>query len=236
MPEQTKKKKNKENRDRQAEKRTKMTEEEKEEEKEKNRKGHAKGRAKIREKRKFDGWSITDEELKAKLAQFKNPDDLFINMQQDPSVAVMLCHLNSGLFRFHQHRECNQKFDGEPVDEEELIREVKEEMLTDGELRGLLHKCCKNHSCIEGDLCSCGACGFRILEREEQPCIQCQMLKLDSAQAETLKCKPEDMKKFWERQNHPPIEALAGPEGDVMEVNIADLCSCCHSGEHGVFH
>ena len=236
MTEGEKKKENDEDRERMAQKRANMTEGEKKKENDGNCKRNAKKREEVREEKGFDGWSITADELKAKLSEFKNPDDLFANLQRDPSVAVMLYYLNSGLFRFHQYKEYDPQFDGVPIDEEDLIEEIRKEMLTDGELKHILEEFYTNHSYTKGNLYSCGGCGFRILDRQKKPLIQYNILELANYEAKFLKYNEEDMKKYHERQRCPPIEVLASANGDMMEVSIGDLYSCYRSEKHGVFH
>ena len=69
-------------------------------------------------------------------------------------------YANSGYFRYDEIKQYYGSCDGTEVDEEALIREIREEQLSDGELHATIAQYFGQHS-FDGAMYSCGSCGIR---------------------------------------------------------------------------
>lgn len=130
-----------------------------------------------------DCYAIGAGELRRMLEEDGTGQEVFADMSGNPSKAVLLHYLNSGLFGFGRWKEYSYEYAGQIMDEQsrsELCEEILDEKLTDEELKALLERFFKCHSYIEGRLPSCGSCGIRMWERPESPEIRYRCLALTS--------------------------------------------------------
>ena len=185
-------------------------------------------------------FSMKHEELVADL-ESHDYDDYFRDMEDDVFKSTLLFYLNSGCHQFDQHKEF-QKGGGDcenggKVDVEKMVKEVKAERLSDAEHETLMKRFRTAHSCVEGNLLSCGACGFRVLERSVDPEIRFVRLSLSDERAKLLKFEERTAASKLEcRKGIPSVVIPVDGVGGVKTVEPWKLFSMCESLEHGPCH
>ena len=185
-------------------------------------------------------FSMKHEELVADL-ESHDYDDYFRDMEDDVFKSTLLFYLNSGCHQFDQHKEF-QKGGGDcenggKVDVEKMVKEVKAERLSDAEHETLMKRFRTAHSCVEGNLFSCGACGFWVLERSVDPEIRFVCLSLSDERAKLLKFEERTAASKLEcRKGIPSVVIPVDGAGGVKTVEPWKLFSMCESLEHGPCH
>ena len=230
---------------------------------------------------------LTAEELSTLLAA----SDMFGEgkSQKDPSVAALLYYLNSGVFRFQEHKDfgsdgnspspdspdeseyessgqgsalsdcdvseqglrhgcddsCATASESEPMiegvtecrfDHEKLEKEIRMEALTQKEMRELVETWFRRHSITHGDLVSFGACGVRLLEREEEPVVEFGRLFLDSPEARLLEFESSDYSRYQEEVTMGSVLIPRSSTGAWERVKPWKIRSCFESDDGKMFH
>jgi hypothetical protein len=98
-------------------------------------------------------------------------ESYFKNMTDDPTKAVLFFYLNSGLFRFEQHRDHTTSDDLKMVNLDQLKMDIEGEMLTPLEYNDVVRRFYSQHPFMDFTSKSCTACGIRLIERTEDPYI-----------------------------------------------------------------
>ena len=122
-------------------------------------------------------FGITAEELWTGL--HVQGDGFFNDLPHSLKKAVLLFYVNSGLFRFDEWKEYSSEWDGYDIDQDKLVEELEQEMLSDAELTQKIRAWTEMHSYTKDKLMGCGACGLRIMERCQNPVIHYERFDLD---------------------------------------------------------
>jgi len=160
----------------------------------------------------------------------------FANSQHSPALSLLLFYLNSGHFRFDGYKEYDATCNGSAVDEEEIARQVRDEILTEDELATILQSFLRSHSHTGGEAYGCAACGIRLLSREQRPKIQYEKFALAAPEMQLLKLSSEQECEFLKEKSLPPLcvptdRGLCSKTGEVWKVR-----SVHQSPSHGLFH
>lgn len=91
----------------------------------------------------------TDEFVK-QLQENEDKEKLFGNTQHNLAEAVLLWHMNAGCMRFDQHKEHEERFDGEDIDIEKTQQKIEDEELSPEEFGFLIEHCFCHHSFADG--------------------------------------------------------------------------------------
>jgi hypothetical protein len=91
--------------------------------------------------------------------RIRGGESYFDDRGKSVAKALLLFYLNSGMMRFNNHREYMECWDGEPVDIDGLLSEIKNENPSDDDTNETLREFFLSHRYTEGCLPSCG-CGI----------------------------------------------------------------------------
>ena len=180
----------------------------------------------------IDSFSIGAKQLEIKLNECG--DHLFDDLQESPLKSVLLYYLNSGYFRFDQYKEYGLDYNGRIVDVHKVIGEIRNEQLTKEELGVLMKKFFTCHSYVDGNLYGCGSCGYRLLERVQDPEIKYHTLFLKEKMAGVLKYTHADEVYLLHLQTQ-KASIPVNEKWDMKEINAAQVRSEYES-RHGYGH
>ena len=137
----------------------------------------------------IEDFDITPETLQDLLQRDPQGELLFMDRSKNPIKAVLLHYLNSGLFSFQRWKEYCTAYDKtklSPSEKEALRDEILDEKLSDDELHSILDTFLRRHCYTQPNLYSCGACGLRQFERDEEPRLKYERCSLDDENLTTL--------------------------------------------------
>ena len=103
--------------------------------------------------------NITSDQLKMLESKWEEDDNSY-DLARNLNDAVLLYYVNSGCTRFDEHLCYSADHDGSNVDVRKLIEEIKQEKLTELELKETITKYFKAYD-FNWSLMACGACGIR---------------------------------------------------------------------------
>jgi hypothetical protein len=146
-------------------------------------------------------------------------DSFFDDLLKSPTKALILLYLNSGLLRFHQYKNYNQRWNGQDVDIESLSEEINQEALTDEELFRLVSKFLRCHSFTSSDAVACGCCGLIQFERLENPSLQYKKLCLTHPIMALIQYTAEE-KEAYLQVVHETVRIPTNDRWDMEEVFV----------------
>ena len=111
----------------------------------------------------------------------------FEDATDSPVKALLLFYLNSGLMRFHKHRDYMDCWDGKDVDIASLVDEIESEEVKDADIGRTVRNYIASHSYTGNKLPACGCCGLRCMERAECPVVHYRQMFLDEPNAQVLR-------------------------------------------------
>ena len=87
------------------------------------------------------------------------------NVSKNLQDAILCYYLNSGYARFNEHLSFSNNYNGKEINVESIINEIDSEVLSNKELYSRIESYFKAHN-FNTSLLSCGACGIRNFESE----------------------------------------------------------------------
>ena len=148
-------------------------------------------------------YNITHNDLIRIEKEWKE-DDSKCNVSKNLQDAILCYYLNSGYARFNEHLSFSQDYNEKRIDIKVITDEIENEMLTDKELYNRIESYFKAHN-FSTSLLSCGACGIREFESENDTAsIQYTKVTLESL-PEVYKMNSIDKKKLHDWIAEGPI-------------------------------
>jgi hypothetical protein len=125
----------------------------------------------------------------------------FSDMEQIPAKSVMLFYINSGYLRFQQYKDYDAAFNNQPIDLAKVASDIQAEALSVEELDGVVRKFYDVHPFVDFMIQGCSACGIRLIERCDDPCVQFVRVSLSSPNMSILMFSADqtrDLRQFME--------------------------------------
>ena len=166
----------------------------------------------------------------------------FLDRNKSPAKAVLLFYLNSGLFRFEQHKDYDASYDGEPIDLVRLKKDITDEGMTEREYDAIIRRFYRLHPFTDFDICSCASCGIRQIERSESPTVEYVSLPLSHPHMQVLCYSIEQSNNLREYTNMPEttVTIPVNDQWDTCTINLAGLRSfhqhTTEAGEQKTWH
>jgi hypothetical protein len=173
-----------------------------------------------------------------------NYDVVFCNSAKSLAKAVHLFYANSGCGENGQFREYDRQWEGKPIDQEEICRQVDSHKSSSDDYFRMFGGFFSDHSYTDACLYSCGACGYRIRERstDRRP-IKYVRYRLDSDELVPLRYNKEQTKVMRKLQEHYGENQVMVPcwnketkTADLRKIELWRVLSMYESNEYGLFH
>jgi AAA domain len=126
----------------------------------------------------------------------------FDDFVKNPSKAVLLYYVNSGLFRFQEYKEYGTQWNGCELDVTALQKEMEDEDLTDKELDRIIKNFLRAHPYTNGRLMSCASCGIRLYEKRTNPPLEYRAFSLLDPLLKPLCYDDEEEKEYKALLDH----------------------------------
>jgi hypothetical protein len=151
----------------------------------------------------------------------------FLGSTKCPTRAALLFYLNSGLFRFEQHKDYSAAHDGMPIDLKKLAKDISNEALTDNEHHAIIRRFYALHPYMEFRIQACSSCGIREIERQEHPQVEYSSVSLDDPMLQLLKFTPEEEEERHQFVTSPSATVCIPVNGDwdSERINLGDVNS-----------
>ena len=134
-----------------------------------------------------------------------NPTEFFKDAQKNVEKSQLLFYLNSGYGRFDQYKEYDANSANSPIKTETIIKEIRDEQLSNRQLRKKIKAVFKQHSYTDASRISCGSCGLRLNERPEKPKIKYERLYLKDPRSDVLKYSDTQIEQLELRKAMEPV-------------------------------
>jgi hypothetical protein len=203
-------------------------------------------RSRSEETKKYEMRFDTTEEEYFKIMNEENVnyDVVFRDSAKSLAKAVHLFYANSGCGENGQFREYDRRWEGKPIDQEDIRRQVDAHKLTSDDYFRMFGGFFSDHSYTNACLYSCGACGYRIRERstDRRP-VKYIRYRLDSDELVPLKYNEEQTKTMKNLQEYYRENRVMVPRwneetktADLRNIEPWRVMSVYESREHGLFH
>ncbi|CAB9509761.1 unknown protein [Seminavis robusta] len=151
----------------------------------------------------------------------------FDDFNKHPAKAVLLFYINSGLFRFEQYKDYTASSNGQPIDVDRLVQDIRDERMTDKEYDTIIRKFYELHSFVDFSTKSCGCCGLRLIERIDEPRIQYVRVPLSHSKMSILKYTLQQAEELSHFMNSPQANVTIPIDSKWNEqsVNLAQVRS-----------
>jgi hypothetical protein len=146
-------------------------------------------------------------------------DSFFNDLIKSPTKATLLFYVNSGFLRFQQYKDFNKRWDGQEVDVEALLQEIKEEELLDDELQELASLFLMCHSFTQSDSPACACCGLRQSEKPADPVIHYERVPLSDPKMSPIQYTETETLDHLQTANQ-TIQVPINDAWDIEEVYI----------------
>jgi DNA polymerase III delta prime subunit len=184
--------------------------------------------------REKDYFSLTEDGLDTLLVDAKKA---FSGIQQNPSLAVLLFYLNSGYYRFDQHKDYSKSTHEKDINVERIISEIDAEVLTEEETSEKLKSFFSCHSTLDCKLMSCGSCGLRMFERPRDPIISYERVPLSSPLMVPLLLDENGMKKLnLQKKEWGEKRIVIDSHGTTARKDLWKIRSLFYTGNGKYFH
>ena len=166
-----------------------------------------------------------------------DPEEYFKDSGTNVNKAQLLYYLNSGYAICDQYKEYDANCAAHAIDKAKIIREIRDEKLSDSELHNKLKAFFTQHSYTDAKLMSCGCCGIRRREREHSPEIKYQRLYLKDEASDVLRYDKDELEELQLQKNMRPVTIPTDADFTPRTVRSWKIRSVYKSKQRlGTFH
>ena len=152
-------------------------------------------------------------------------ESFFDDIIKNPSKSLLLFYLNSGCMRFQEYKNYSEAYNGQPLDMDSLIEEIKNEKVTEEEKKKMIKEFLQEYSYTSAKLPSCGACGIRLFESSYKKSTKFPKLYLNSEKAQVLAYTEKETKEFCKWMNS-PLSKVEIPCDDDFNTETVEIWKC----------
>jgi len=201
--------------------------------------------SRVEETKKYGMHFDTTEEEYFKIMNEENVDYdvVFCDSAKNLAKAMHLFYANSGYGEYGQFREYDRRWEGKPIDQEDIRKQVESHKSTSDDYFCMFSGFFSDHSYTNACLYSCGACGYQIRERstDRRP-VRYVRYRLDSDEIIPLRYNEEQTKAMRNLQEHYRTNQVTVPHwneetktASVRRIEPWRVISMYESKEHGFF-
>jgi len=171
-------------------------------------------------------------------------DVVFRDSAKNLAKGVMLYYANSGCGENSQYREYDKHWEGKPIDQDDICRQVELHKSSCEDNFRMIGGFFADHSYTNASLLSCGACGYRIRERlTGKRAVKYTRYGLGSDELEPLRYNEEQIKAMREMQGYYRSNPVRVPcwneernSSDLRIIEPWKVMSVYESSKYGLFH